>query len=57
MQSPPAERSKLWSRQRSGDHEEIVQVPYTQRVRTQDQGNTLCIFVSQLTFINPYWVA
>lgn len=56
MQSSAAKRSQLWSCQRSGDHEETVQVPYTQRVCTQDKGTTLTIsvFVSQLSAVNPH---
>jgi len=38
MQSTPAQGSELWSRERSGDHEETVQVAHAQRVCTQDKG-------------------
>lgn len=40
MQSSSAKRSKLWSGQWSGDHEETVQVPHTQRVCAQNKGTT-----------------
>lgn len=46
MQSSPAKGSQLWSCQRSGDHEETVQVPHTQRVCAQDKGTALRINAS-----------
>lgn len=45
MQSSSAERSQLRPSQRSGNHEETVQVPHTQRVCPQNQG-TLIRFYS-----------
>lgn len=51
MQSSPAEGSQLWTCQWSGDHEETVQIPHTQRVCAQDKGTTLKINLSVINQI------